>query len=176
MYEDLINKLRQEITTSDYDRDLLSFRLNNLNSSRNLSEEIKRIILKVNELYKTRRFPKNIEVGALLGLISFLNMIKNYDEYSLESFFFLGFYLTDYDKDELESFVKAVIPPKVINILSFKIDNLYEASSYLDYYLEKDNEMAYDLEKMSRTEIRKKTGFKENESFDRRYLYETRRI
>ena len=69
MYEDLINKLRQEIITSDYDRDLLSFRLNNLNNSRNLSSEIKDIVLKVNELYKIRKFPKNVEVGALLGLI-----------------------------------------------------------------------------------------------------------
>lgn len=91
MYEDLINKLHKEIIASDYDRDLLSFRLNNLNNSRNLSSEIKDIVLKVNELYKIRKFPKNVEVGALLGLISLLNMIKNYDEYSLESFFFLGF-------------------------------------------------------------------------------------
>lgn len=176
MYEDLINNLRQEITTSDYDRDLLSFRLNNLNNSKNLSREIKEVVLKVNELYKTRKFPKNVEVGALLGLISLLNMIKNYDEYSLESFFFLGFYLSDYDKDELEAFVKATISPKIINILSYKVDNLYEESSYLDYYLGKDNEMVYDLENKSRAEIRKKTGFKENESFDRRYLYEIRRI
>lgn len=176
MYEDLINKLHKEIIASDYDRDLLSFRLNNLNNSRNLSSEIKDIVLKVNELYKIRKFPKNVEVGALLGLISLLNMIKNYDEYSLESFFFLGFYLSDYDKDELEVFVKTAISPKIINILSFKVDNLYEESSYLDYYLGKDNEMAYDLENKSRTEIRKKTGFMENESFDRGYLYEIRRI
>ena len=176
MYEDLINKLCQEITISDYDRDLLSFRLNNLNNSRNLSNEIKETVLKVDELYKIRKFPKNVEVGALLGLISLLNMIKNYDEYSLESLFFLGFYLSDYDKDELEVFVNAAISPKIINILSYKVDNLYEESSYLDYYLGKDNEIVYDLENKSRKEIRKKTGFKENESFDGRYLYENRRI
>ena len=112
----------------------------------------------------------------MLGLISFLNKIKNYDDYSLLSFYFLGFYFCDYDNDELESFVNAKISPKIINIIAAKVDSLYEKSSYLDYYQGKDYEILDDFTNKTSNERREKIGFAENTSFDGRYTYEIRRI
>ena len=176
MYNDLINLLQQDLLINKYNEKLIPFWLGNLKCSREYDEYKQRIILKVNEMYKKEKIGHHSKVSFLLGLISFLNKIKNYDDYSLLSFYFLGFYFCDYDNDELESFVNAKISPKIINIIAAKVDSLYEKSSYLDYYQGKDYEILDDFTNKTSNERREKIGFAENASFDGRYTYEIRRI
>ena len=176
MYNELIDFLEKEIQINTYNKELVPFWFDNLEKSKSFDDDRKDIILKVNELYLKQKKSKHTEYLALLGLISFLNKITNYDEYTLKSLYFLGFYLSDYDSVELESFVNAKISPKIINIIAAKVDSLYEKSSYLDYYQEKDEEMLDDFTNKTSNERREKIGFAENASFDGRYTYEIRRI
>ena len=176
MYNDLINSLQIELLTSKYNEKLIPFWLGNLKCSRDYDEDKQRIILRINEMYKKEKVEHHSKVSFLLGLISFLNKIKNYDDYSLLSFYFLGFYFCDYDKEELEEFINAKISPKIINVIVAKVDSLYEKSSYLDYYFDKDKEIIDDFDNKSSNEIREKICFNENASFDRGYTHEIRRI
>lgn len=176
MYNELIDFLEKEIQINTYNKELVPFWFDNLEKSKSFDDDRKDIILKVNELYLKQKKSKHTEYLALLGLISFLNKITNYDEYTLKSLYFLGFYLSDYDSVELESFVNAKISPKIINIISEKVDSLYEKSSYLDYYHDKDKEILDDFDNKSSNEIREKICFDENASFDRGYTHEIRRI
>ena len=91
-------------------------------------------------------------------------------------FIFQASIFCDYDNDELEDFVNAKISPKIINIIAAKVDSLYEKSSYLDYYFDKDKEILEDIDNKSSNEIREKICFNENASFDRGYTHEIRRI
>ena len=176
MCDELISFLEREIQSNEHNKELLPYRLDNLNSSRDFDEEKINIILKVNKLYKDKKLPKHVIVESLLGIISFLNKINNQDDYSLSSLSFLGFYLSDYDSDELEEFVNTKTSPNIINIISEKINSFYEECSYLDYYLGKDKEIFYDIVNKTEEERREKIGFIENASFDRGYTYEVRRI
>ena len=176
MYNDSINLLQQDLLINKYNEKLIPFWLGNLKCSREYDEDKQRIILKVNEMYKKEKIEHHSKVSFLLGLISFLNRINNYDAYSLSSLYFLGFYFCDYDSDELEEFVNAKISPKIINVISEKVDNLLEKSCYLDYYQGKDDEILDDFTNKTSKEIREKIGFAENASFDRGYTHEIRRI
>lgn len=176
MYNELISLLEKEIQINTYNKELLPFWLDNLEKSKSFNDVRKDIILKVNELYLKQKKSKHTEYLALLGLISFLNKITNYDEYTLKSLYFLGFYLSDYDSVELESFVNAKISPKIINIISEKVDSLLEKSSYLDYYQGKTEEVLDDFTNMTNKEIKEKIGYVENASFDREDTHEIRRI
>ena len=176
MYNELIIFLEKEIQINTYNKELVPFWFDNLEKSKSFDDDRKDIILKANELYLKQKKAKHTEYLALLGLISFLNKITNYDEYTLKSLYFLGFYLSDYDSVELESFVNAKISPKIINIISEKVDSLYEKSIYLDCYHDKDKEIIDDFDNKSSNEIREKICFNENASFDRGYTHEIRRI
>ena len=176
MYNDLINLLEREIRVNTYSKELLPFWLDNLEKNMSFDDAKKDIVLKVNELYLKQKKSKHTEFLGLLGLISLLNKITNYDSYTLKGLSFLGFYLSDYDSVELENFVNAKISPKIINIISEKVDSLYEKSSYLDYYNKKDKEILDDFDNKSSNEIREKICFDENASFDRGYTHEIRRI
>ena len=176
MYNELINLLQNEILINKYNEKLIPFWLGNLKCSRDYNEDKQKIILKVNEMYKKEKIEHHSKVSFLLGLISFLNKIKNYDDYSLFSFYFLGFYFCDYDNKELDEFVSAKVSPKIINVIVAKVDSLYEKSSYLDYYFDKDKEIIDDFDNKSSNEIREKICFNENASFDRGYTHEIRRI
>lgn len=176
MYNELIDSLHREILINKYNEKLIPFWLGNLKSSEDYDEDKQIIILQVNEMYKKAKVEHHSKVSFLLGLISFLNRINNYDAYSLSSLYFLGFYLSDYDSDELEEFVNAKISPKIINVISEKVDNLPEKSCYLDYYQGKDDEILDDFTNKTSKERREKIGFAENASFDRGYTHEIRRI
>ena len=176
MYNELISLLEREIRVNTYSKELLPFWLDNLEKSKNFDATKKDIVLKVNEMYKKAKVEHHSKVSFLLGLISFLNRINNYDAYSLSSLYFLGFYFCDYDSDELEEFVNAKISPKIINVISEKVDNLPEKSCYLDYYQGKDDEILDDFTNKTSKERREKIGFAENASFDRGYTHEIRRI
>ena len=176
MYNDLINLLEREIRVNTYSKELLPFWLDNLEKSKSFDDAKKDIVLKVNELYLKQKKSKHTEFLGLLGLISLLNKITNYDSYTLKGLSFLGFYLSDYDSDELEEFVNAKISPKIINVISEKVDNLPEKSCYLDYYQGKDDEILDDFTNKTSKERREKIGFAENASFDRGYTHEIRRI
>ena len=83
---------------------------------------------------------------------------------------------TDNDNEELEKFVDAKISPKIINIISEKIDDLREKGSYLDYYQEKGDKILEDSTKKTNDEIREQIGYVENASFDKGDAHEIRRI
>ena len=176
MYEELVNRIKEEILTSNYNESILPFQLDNLNSSESFDTSKKKKIIAVDELYKKRKTPKHIEASSLLGLISFLRISRISTGYSLESLAFLGFYLSDYSQDELDTFITINPSSKTINLLCKRIDNPYERSSYLDYYQNKDYELLQDLETKSKQEIREKIGFIENASFGKEMCYEIRRI
>lgn len=176
MYNELINLLEREIQVNTYSTELLPFWLDNLEKSKSFDDDKKDIVLKVNELYLKQKKSKHTEFLGLLGLISFLNKITNYDSYTLKGLSFLGFYLSDHDSIELENFVNAKISPKIINIIAEKVDSLYEKSSCLDYYQGKDSEALDDFTNKTSNERREKIGFIENASFDKEMCYEIRRI
>lgn len=176
MYNELINYLQRDLESGNYNKELLPFWIDNLNNSRSFDEEKQQIIVRVNEMYKKEKVEHHSKVSFLLGLIGFLNKINNHDAYSLLSLYFLGFYLSDYDNEELEKFVDAKISPKIINIISEKIDDLREKGSYLDYYQEKGDKILEDSTKKTNDEIREQIGYVENASFDRGYTHEIRRI
>ncbi len=176
MYNELISILERELQVNTYNKELLPFWLDNLEKSKSFDYTRQDIVLKANELYLKQKKSKHTEYLSLLGLISFLNKITNYDSYTLKGLSFLGFYLSDYDSDELENFVNAKISPKIINIIAEKVDSLYEKSSYLDYYQGKDDEILDDFTNKTSKEIREKIGYVENASFDRGDTHEIRRI
>ena len=158
MYEDLINKLCQEITISDYDRDLLSFRLNNLNNSRNLSNEIKETVLKVDELYKILDAQPdnydayydlakvNFELGNYDVAIENFENVLNYKENEWVYFYLAEAYEANNEIDKaISNYLKAIahksdfIPAyKKVAILFLARGDREDAIEYFEDYLSMD--------------------------------------
>ncbi len=176
MYDKLILLLQRELLTGKYNIELTEFWLDSLNYGKTYNDDKKNIILKVNKMYEKEKIENHSKTNFLISLISFLKDIDNYDDYSLSSLYFLGYYLFDCDKKQIEEFINKEISPKIINLITNNVDSLMEQACYLDYYQGNDSELCSDLSNYDKTGIRKKIKYRDIESFDGGDTHEIRRL
>ena len=179
MYNELLEQLKDYLLNRKYtsqEEEVMAFRLKSLIEGENLTEELKQIVLKVDNLYNKNKLIARVRNDSLIGLISYLTKTNNSKKYSIKSLSFFLYFFGDYDEKELDKFIKNSPSSKTLKLLKEKSDTFFEGEYYLNYY-DDFNRLEYDLLHNNQEQMREMTGFYRVPNYDEGgYINEGRRI
>lgn len=135
LIKELIIKLLDRLKNGEDTVDSHFFRLNKIRKSLDYNDEIKALILKVNNYYLENKRNKEEIPRDLTGLIILFSYDIPYKSLNLRTLAYLGDYTGYMSLDELDVFSKKISNNiEVLNILVTKIEDNDLRNYLLDYY------------------------------------------